>query len=622
MCGIAGWIGPSGQAITEDGLSRMLAAIARRGPDGEGRWIENGPEDSRVLLGHRRLAIIDLAGGAQPMHRGPLTIVFNGEIYNYRDLRRSLPPEEVQHTDSDTEVLLTLWLREGPACLDRLVGMFAFAVWDRRDGSLTLVRDRWGKKPIMLLAHQGGLAFASEIKGLLALPGVQASLDHTALWQCFAYRYAPGPRTMFQGIEKLPPASMLVWRNGQRTLTRWWRPPDSAPPPAGGGDEAVEVDRFTQCLEEAVRARMVADVPIGAFLSGGIDSAAVVSLMARHSSQPVRTFSVGFDEAGYSELNHAETVAGLIGARHQSLVLKPEAVLEELDNAIWDRDAPVSEPSDIPLTLLARAAASEVKVVLTGEGSDEILAGYPKHRAEALGLRYRMLVPPPLHRALVAPLIDRLPYRFRRIRVAAATMGLSDPRARHPRWFGALSPAERAALVAMPPPHADAVDPEPFEGAAAASPLRRALYFDQTSWLPDNLLERGDRVTMAASLEARMPFLDHRLAAYVASLPDDRRLRGSTTKWLLRRAMERVLPQAILTRPKIGFRVPVEAWFRGRLSGWLEDCLTGAGSRTRDLYRPDALRRVLEEHRAGRVNHEKLLWLLLTTELFRRRYNV
>ncbi len=620
MCGIAGWIGKSGASPSDENLTAMLAAIARRGPDGEGTWRE-AAGGSEVLLGHRRLAIIDLATGAQPMHRGPLTIVFNGEIYNYRDLKASLPADEVFETDSDTEVLLALWLRQGATCLDRLVGMFAFAVWDRRDGSLALVRDRWGKKPLMVTSHRGGLAFASEIKALLALPGVEAKLDDTALWQSYAYRYAPGPRTFFAGIEKLPPASVTLWRDGTRTTRIWWQPPDAAPPPAGGGDEAVEVDQFTRLLEDAVRSRLVADVPVGAFLSGGIDSAAVVSLMARHSSQPVRTFSVGFREAGYSELDHAAAIAKAIGAEHQALIVDPDAVIAELEQAIWDRDAPVSEPSDIPLTLLARAAAREVKVVLTGEGSDEILAGYPKHRAEVFGDQYRRLVPPVLHRALIGPLVDRLPYQFRRIKIAAATLGLSAPSDRQPRWFGALAPAERAELLAHPAPLDAGVDPAPF-AAGNTSVLRRALYFDQLSWLPDNLLERGDRVTMAASLEARMPFLDHRLATYVASLPDDRRLRGRTTKWLLRRAMERILPPEILTRPKIGFRVPVEAWFRGKLQGWLRDCLTGPDSRTRDLYQPAVLSRLIDEHAHGQVNHEKLLWWLLTVELFRRRYHV
>jgi asparagine synthase (glutamine-hydrolysing) len=602
----------------------MTDAIAHRGPDGAGHqsFVADAGATT-VLLGHRRLAIIDPVGGIQPMTRGPLTLIFNGEIYNFRDLRPALEEAgERFQTSSDTEVLLAAWTRWGPATLDRLRGMFAFALFDQRDDSLTLARDRFGKKPLFLAEHAGGLAFASEIKAILTLDDGARRLDTAALWHYLGHRYAPGPATLFQGVTKLPPGSVLTVRAGRRTVQRWWSPPDArVPAPRGGGDEADDVTRFLAALEDAVRARLVSDVPFGAFLSGGIDSAAVVGLMARNLDQPVRTFSIGFREGGQSELDHARLVAETFGCRHHEEAIGPDAIIDTIGDVIAARDAPVSEPSDVPLTLLARAAAREVKMVLTGEGSDELLAGYPKHRAEVMGVAYRRWVPAWAHRSLVRPLIDLLPYRYRRIKILAATVGLADDRARQPRWFGALDDEARWALVTLADP-GTALDPIPFDDARAASPLRRILHFDQTSWLPDNLLERGDRVTMSASLEGRMPFLDHELAALVAGMPDDRRLRGTTTKWLLRQAMTRLLPESILTRPKIGFRVPVDEWFRGRLRDWLGDLLLGPDAACRDLWRRPALERLLAEHVAGRVNHEKLLWTLATLELFRRRYRV
>jgi asparagine synthase (glutamine-hydrolysing) len=294
--------------------------------------------------------------------------------------------------------------------------------------------------------------------------------------------------------------------------------------------------------------------------------------------------------------------------------------MAELPKLIAFRDAPVAEPSDIPIYLLSCRAAKQVKMVLTGEGADEILAGYPKHLFERFVGPYQAVLPPSLHRRLVEPLISALPYDFRRAKTAVAAFGLADPRERLPRWFGALSRAERAALAALPDPGAEAGDGMPFTAAASNSALRRVLGFDQASWLPDNLLERGDRMTMAASIEARMPFMDHRLAAFVSALPDRFRVRAMTGKWLLRQAMQRLLPPAILSRPKIGFRVPVNEWFRGSMRGYVHDHLLGPSSLTRDYYCPEALRRVLEEHVQGRQNHEKLLWTLLTLELFHQQH--
>jgi len=365
---------------------------------------------------------------------------------------------------------------------------------------------------------------------------------------------------------------------------------------------------------------MISDVPFGAFLSGGIDSSAVVGLMARHSRLPVKTFSVGFAEAAYSELQHARTIAGQFGTEHSELEVSQADLLEQLPALTRFRDAPVAEPSDVPIYLLSREARRTVKMVLTGEGSDEVLGGYPKHVYERYARPYQRL-PHWLRRNLIEPAVHALPYRFRRAKTAIVNLGIESRAERMPRWFGALTAEECAELLTIAPP-LNGMAAEPLRVGADNSPLRGILFFDQTSWLPDNLLERGDRMTMGASLEARMPFMDHELAAFVSTLPDAWRVRGFTTKRVLRLAMRRLLPTHILQRPKIGFRVPVNEWFRTSMRDYLLAHLTGTDARTRGYYRPAQLQRVLKEHLDGHQNHEKLLWCLLNLEIWHREFNL
>ncbi len=597
----------------------MAAELAHRGPDDEG-FYQDATSDGRYILGlaHRRLAIIDLSTGHQPIGNedGSIQIVFNGEIYNFQALRQELIRcGHVFATASDTETIVHAYEEYGEACVERFRGMFAFALWDARRQRLFLARDRFGKKPLFIHARDDVLLFASEIKALLAYPGIKVEVDRESVWDYLAYRYVPGPATLYQGIHKLAPGSYAVWERGVLRETRYYSPPDQLP--------LVEivlpsdpVGRFLELLDESVKIRMVSDVPFGAFLSGGIDSSAVVGLMARHSSLPVKTFSVGFAEAQYSELGYAAVIARQFETEHHELTVSQDHLMEELPALVRYRDAPVSEPSDIPIYLLAKEARRSVKMVLTGEGSDEFLGGYPKHVFERYAAAYQML-PGVLRHGLIEPLAHALPYRSRRAKTAIVNLGLEDRQDRMPRWFGALSGKERDELVAFRPA-ADRRSGVQFDTPPENSALRRILYFDQTSWLPDNLLERGDRMTMAASIEARMPFMDHELAAYVSSLPDHYRVRGRQTKWILREAMKRLLPEAILERPKVGFRVPVNEWFRGPMRDYLYDHLTGADSRTRDYYRPQALAGILEEHVQGRQNHEKLLWCLLNLEIWHR----
>lgn len=621
MCGIAGFVLTDTLGEQRPLLDLMAQAIAHRGPDDTG-YLTTSSVNGRHRIGlvHRRLSIIDIATGHQPLGNGDGTVqvVFNGEIYNFQSLREELSAlGHVFKTASDTEAIVHAYVQWGEECVRHFRGMFAFAIWDARHDRLFIARDPFGKKPLFLCEHAGGLLFASEIKALLAFPGIAAQADEAAIWDYFAYRYVPGPATLFQGIRKLAPGSTLTWENGALREQVYFTPADSRPRVAAPLP-ADPVATFLDKLDESVRIRMISDVPFGAFLSGGIDSSAVVALMSRHTELPVKTFSVGFKEGGFSELAYAADIARQFKTDHHELEVSVDQVIALLPDLVRFRDAPVAEPSDIPIYLLARESRKTVKMVLTGEGSDEILGGYPKHVYERYAGNYQML-PGLLRRGVIEPAIGALPYRFRRAKTAIVNLGLEAFDERMPRWFGMMSNQERARLVAMPAPSRQR-DALLGCGSADNSALRRILCFDQLSWLPDNLLERGDRMTMAASLEARMPFMDHELAAYVSSLPDDYRVRGRTTKWILREAMKQLLPQAILERPKVGFRVPVNEWFRGPMKDYLYEHLTGAESRTRHYYHAQALQQVLAEHVGGRQNHEKLLWSLLTLEIWHRQY--
>jgi asparagine synthase (glutamine-hydrolysing) len=621
MCGIAGWVAERARAPTADTMRSMLAAIAHRGPDDQGMFhFDCAGTGHRVCLGHRRLSIIDPNGARQPMcdPAADLALVFNGEIYNFRELRATLSSHGYRFVrDSDTEVLLRAYQHWGSDVVHHLRGMFAFAIWDARSERLFLARDRFGEKPLFLSDLGSGVCFASEIKALLRVPGVERTVNLEAVWDYLAYRYVPGPKTLFRGIRKLPPGTIAVWERGTLKEERYWTAPDRRPhqPAPPRGDLTAE---FLSRLDEAVKLQMVSDVPFGAFLSGGIDSSTIVALMSRHNSI-VNTFSVGFSEERYSELAYAAEVARHFGTRHHEIVVSQSDMVERLARLVAYRDAPVSEPSDIPIHMLACEAARSVKMVLTGEGSDELLGGYPKHIVERAASGFQLL-PSGLRRRFVEPLAHALPYGFRRVKTAIANLNIEDWRERYVRWFGALNRTERDRLTTLRLNGSSVRDAPPFDIDPGTSALRRILYFDQTSWLPDNLLERADRMTMAASIEARVPFLDHEFAAFVSALPDRDRVRGLRGKWILRAAGRRLLPQRILTRPKVGFRVPINAWFRGKMCEYLRDHLQGESSLTRAYYDARTLDGILAEHLGGKQNHEKVLWALLNLEIWHRQY--
>ena len=623
MCGIAGWAAAAHRAPDDHAVHGMLDALQHRGPDGAGSAAFAAAGGAyRVMLGHRRLAIIDPAGSRQPMRddAAGLTLAFNGEIYNFRSLAAELRAEGVTfERDSDTEVLLRAYQRWGASCVERLRGQFALAIWDARRERLFLARDRFGEKPLYLCEHGGGVFFASEIKALLALPGLPRGIDLASVWDYLAYRYVPGPHTLIEGIRKLAPGTTATWQNGRLWETRYWSPPDREPrgvrPDLGPGT----VPAFLEHLDEAVRLQMVSDVPFGAFLSGGLDSSVIVALMSRHSPQ-LKTFSVGFAGDRSSELEHAALVAQRFRTEHHPMVVSHREFMDHLPRLVALRDAPVSEPSDVAIYLLSREAARSVKMVLTGEGADEILGGYRKHVAETLAWMYRSL-PRQVRRALLGPLAQELPARFRELKIAASALACDDWRERYVRWFGALSFSDRLKLVRLRAHEREIRDDRPpFDAEPGTSALRRLLYFDQTSWLPDNLLERGDRMTMAASIEARVPFLDHKLVEFVSTLPDHWRVDELRRKRVLRAAARAVLPREILVRRKVGFRVPINQWFAGGLREYLLDHLRSRDSLTRGYYDAALLDRIVDEHLGGVHAHDKLLWTLLTLEIWHRHY--
>ena len=605
-------------------LELMLRTIAHRGPDGQGTGaFVCAATGHQVFLGHRRLAIIDPEGAHQPMCDAGLALTFNGEIYNFRELRKELSSlGYIFKRDSDTEVLLRAYQHWGNDVVRHLRGMFAFAIWDARNQRLFLARDRFGEKPLYLFEDGSGLYFASEIKALLCIPGVKPAVDLQSVWDYLAYRYVPGPKTLFGGIRKLMPGTFAVWEHGKLREERYWSAPDGSPR-AVAQSQPEAVEHFLSRLDGAVKMQMVSDVPFGAFLSGGLDSSTIVALMSRHNTS-VKTFSVGFAEDAYSELGYAAEVAQAFGTEHHELIVTERDLMDKLPRLVAFRDAPVAEPSDIPIYMLACEAARSVKMVLTGEGSDEVLGGYPKHVFERFAQSYQVLPGCVRHR-LIAPLAHALPYEFRRLKTAVTNLNIEDWRERYIRWFGALNRSERDHLSVLrmngSPVGNDSNNPAPpFDADPQSSALRRILYFDQTSWLPDNLLERGDRMSMAASIESRVPFLDHKLAEFASSLPDHYRVRGKCSKWILREAGKRLLPERILTRPKAGFRVPVNRWFRAEMREYLMDHLQSAASMTRTYFDAKALDNVLAEHVDGRQNHEKLLWALLNLEIWHRQY--
>jgi asparagine synthase (glutamine-hydrolysing) len=620
MCGIAGVVQRAlDDVVDEARLKRMRDSLRHRGPDGQGLLID-GP----VGLAHRRLAIVDVASGHQPMANedGSIWIVFNGEIYNHAALRPGLEARgHCYRTRSDTETILHLYEDEGERCVERLQGMFAFAIWDRGRQRLLLARDRLGIKPLYYALTDRELLFASEIKALLAA-GWRAQLDEAALPEYLAARFVSGEQTLFRGVKPLPPATTLSWSPGQEPrLRRYWRLPAAAGD--GGPGLAERADEVRHRLTAAVRSHLMSDVPLGLFLSGGIDSSGLLALMAPMVKEPVRTFAVGFSEREANELAYARLAARAAGAEHREVVVSPGDFFEALPGLVWHEDEPIAFPSSVPLYFVSRLAQDHVKVVLTGEGADELFLGYNRYRVtawnERLGRLYWAAAPAGL-RSIVRRLSRQLPPPVRRYAVRSF-LGLEPgPRGVFYENFSVFPETLRrevlaeSALNLTRDAHAQSLGC--YEGAEGAA-LDRMSRADLQTYLV-RLLMKQDRMSMAASIESRVPFLDHELVEHVVAMPARFKLRGWQTKAVLRAALQGLVPPAILSRPKMGFPVPVGAWLRGPFWPLVEEFLLGPRALARGLFDPAALRRLAEEHRRGQAAHGDRLWLLLNLEIWQR----
>ena len=625
MCGICGkiYFDPARLVIQQEVL-QMSHTLAHRGPDGEGVWAKGN-----VGLAHRRLAIIDLrAVAAQPMSNadGSVWITFNGEIYNFRDLRADLEARGYRfRTQSDTEVIIHAYEAYGRDCLARLRGMFAFAIWDARTRVLLLARDRVGKKPLFYWIGRDRLLFASEIKALLVDRAVPLAPDPRAVDHFLALHYVPAPNTAFQGIYKLPAAHWLEVRDGQIETGRYWQLRYTPKPQLTEQDAIAEL-RWR--LAEAVRLRLVSDVPLGAFLSGGIDSSAVVAYMAQETAAPVRTFVVGFEESAFDERQFARMVAERYGTDHTELIVKAP-VTDILPRLVWHYDEPFGDASAVPSYAIAALTRQYVTVVLNGDGGDENFAGYDRYFMHRL-LCHGDKVPRQVWRT-VAALTRRLPagwhhHAFYKRLAKAAELLAQVPERRYVRWFGLCTPEERhhlytaafRATVGGSDPEALFV--EVFGQSDAEEWTDAALAADVQLYLADDLLVKMDRATMAHSLEARSPFLDHSLMEFVASLPAHFKLAGRNKKYLLKAALRGVLPDVVLDRPKMGFSAPIAHWFRNELREMAYDVLLSPTTVQRGYFRKQVLAQLLDEHCTGRQDHAETLWQLLVLELWHRTF--
>ena len=617
MCGIVGYAGAPGE---EELVRRMADRIVHRGPDGQGYFT-----DDRVALGVRRLSIIDLQGSNQPIFNEDRTVVtvFNGEIYNYRELRAHL--EQKGHrlrTAGDTETLVHLYEEYGESAAHLLRGMFGYAIWDAPRRRLVLVRDRVGIKPLYYTQHGGRLIFGSEIKSILAVPGIPREIDPEALDAYLTLQYVPGPATMLKGIRKLPAGHWLIWQDGEIRVEQYWDVVfDDDPPPVS---ERVAVEQLRGILEESVDLHRVSDVEVGVLLSGGIDSAAVTALLNRNG-QRTRSFTVGFTTGAVGETGQARRVAEHVGTEHHELLIGPE-LADTLPKLAWFQDEPVADPAAVPTYFICRLASQHLKVVLTGEGGDELLGGYPRYRW--LHWSEQLLAQPALAGVAAGvgvPMAAMLPENpGARVRAVVGGRSLAE---RHVRWIATMDDGLKRGLV-HPDMAAALARTSPAQEVAAwlaragsVQPVSQLMYADFKTWLPDNLLAKMDRMSMAASVEGRVPLLDHKVVEFAATLPYRLKLSGVQTKRLLRSAVKDLLSPELLKRPKTAFRVPLAEWLRGPLSAMLHDTFASPAMRHRGLFNPPALDALLPSNDGtGAAAPAQAIWNIFWLELWCQQY--
>lgn len=600
----------------------MRDVLHHRGPDDGGLWI-----DGNIGLGHRRLSIVDVEHGAQPMKFGELVLTYNGEIYNHAECRPDLIERGHRfETHCDTETILHLYAQYGRDCVEHMRGMFAFAIWDGRKKELFLARDRFGVKPLYYVhTPDGNLYFASEIKSLIEAGAVRPEINYSALPDQFANHGTSGDETLFAGVKRLLPGHTLVLRDGKIDVREYWDL--EFEPKHGPGSDREYIDEWRELFEESVRLRLMADVPLGMFLSGGIDSSAIAAMMATMVDEPIKTFSVAFNEREANELEYARLVATKFNTDHHEIVVTPEQFFETLPKLVWHEDEPLGFIASVPLYFVSKLAQQHVKVVLTGEGADETLAGYGRY-AKALkllemGERYEAMTPGFVRDAVrggVATLPSVLNRKLDRTFLARE----SDienlffdnfavfPRAMQRKLFN------RETLERSGNESPYFVQNNLVGNTDAEDTLDKLLYADTKTYLHE-LLMKQDQMSMAASIESRVPFLDHTLVEFTARLPREMKLRGGATKWILREAMKGILPADILNRPKMGFPVPVGRWFRGEYKHVIDEYVLSERARERGLFDPSFVRQVVAEHNLG-VNHDERLWSLVNFEMWQRTF--
>jgi asparagine synthase (glutamine-hydrolysing) len=628
MCGISGQLSLcEDTTVRREVLQRMTDAIRHRGPDAEGFYAQTG-----IGIGARRLSIIDLAGGQQPIWNEDHTccIVYNGELYNFLDLRPELQARgHMFRTRSDTEVILHAYEEWGPNCLQRFNGMFALAIWNDRTKTLFLARDRIGEKPLYYYLDSKRLIFASEIKAILADHTVPRQLNFRGLANFLAFGHSVAPETIYRGIYKLLPGHYLLAQNGRVNVHQYWDVGDELQIPADAPrSEKQYAEQILSLLDDSVRRRMIADVPVGAFLSGGVDSSAVVALMQRHTTRPVKTFSLGFSVGrAYNELADARRVANQLGTEHHELQIEHIDLVETLQTLVYHYDEPFGDAASFPIYVLSRFAREQVKVVLCGDGGDELFGGYRRYAADQLTVLYQRL-PSALTHTWIPTVIDHLP-RLRRIKRSVHTLPLRNPARRYAAWLLLFTPEMQAELLLPniygPIASYDPVQPylhyyTSLNGHSMIDHLNRLMYVDLKTWLVDTYMEKTDKATMACSLEARLPLLDHRLVELAFQIPSRYKIRGWSTKRIFKRAVSQLLPPSVLRKPKHGFSIPTDPWFRSDLKSFAFDILLDGCARQRGYFNMSVVERLWREHIEGRQVWDTHLWLLLNFELWHRIY--
>jgi len=628
MCGINGiaFSSRSGRVVSRSELVAMRDVITHRGPDDEGIFI-----DRNVGLGHRRLSIVDVSRGHQPMTNEDATvhIIYNGEIYNHADYRESLEAKgHTYTTHCDTETILHLYEEHGPACVDYLRGMFAFAIWDQRKQELLIARDRLGVKPLYYVhTADGSLYFGSEIKTVLEARAVKPEVNYAVLSDYLANHAPSGEETLFVGVKRLLPGHVMTWRDGEVSIRRYWDVDFSKH--TDERDDRTYIKQWSELFRESVRLRLMADVPLGMFLSGGIDSSAIAAVMSGMVSEPIKTFSVAFAEREANELEYARLVADTYKTNHHEVVVSPEQFFEALPRLVWHEDEPLAHPSSVALYFVSHLASQHVKVVLTGEGSDELLAGYGRYRRTIwnleMGRRYNKLTPSIARNSIRNQIERTLPSGRLRQKLMRTFLVLSpELESIYFDNFAVFSaPMQQNMFTRTTRERIGSIDPyrelrRVLARVKDLSLLDGLLYADIKTYLHE-LLMKQDQMSMATSIESRVPFLDHKLVEFTAGMPDTMKLRGGTTKFVLRESMKGVLPERILSRSKMGFPVPIGRWFRGPFKSVIDEYVLSDRALARDIFEPDFVKRLVSLHQSGE-DHSERLWALLNFEIWLRQF--